>query len=215
MDFSCVTFALCASRRSFGPRARHWHVYAPRRLRRGRHTKGDHPHVVRLRARHPRWRRLHDGSSNRHGGRASPPKGGDQATHGTAWAVGVAGGHADREPHERGLECVWCFFIHLVARLTWALAHPSRRLQTYPASDSLRAQRRPPLQSGGPSRPRHRARLEHPREPRTHGRNYVRGVPGACILHCKHWRVKRVRPNLPLLFGAACDLREKLSPFLL
>src|SRR5260370_2370569 len=75
----------------------------------------------------------------------------------------------------------------------------SNLLQAYPVSVSPRAERCPPLQSGGPSHPRHRARLEHSCQPRTHGRNHVRGVSAACILHRKYTRIKRVRDTPHLL----------------
>ena len=88
------------------------------------------------------------------------------------------------------------------------LLHPiSHRLQAHPIPGAPRAERRPPMQSRGAPRPRHRARLEHDRQPRAHGRNHVRGVPSACILHREHRRIERVRLAAPLLclFGTACD----------
>jgi hypothetical protein len=109
----CLTLTLCASRRSFGPRTGHWHVYAPRRVCGGRHTKGDHPHVVRLPSRRSRWRRRHDRS--RRGGRILAAKRREQTVHRTAWAVRLARKHADRESHERGIKCVQpplsCMFL--------------------------------------------------------------------------------------------------------
>ena len=204
----CFTLTLCASRRSFGPRTGHWHVYAPRRVCGGRHTKGDHPHVVRLPSRRSRWRRRHDRS--RRGGRILAAKRREQTVHRTAWAVRLARKHADRESHERGIKCVQPpLLLHVpTVRLTGFLfcSPPSHRLQDDPIYGSPRAEKRPQLQSGGTSHPRHRARLEHPRQPRTHGRNHVRGVSGACILHREHRRIKRVRLKpLFVRFGAVCD----------
>jgi hypothetical protein len=98
-------------------------------------------------------------------------------------------------------------FARTTERPLFLLLLISHRLQAYPIPGSPRAERRPPMQSRGTPHPRHRARLEHDRQPRAHGRNHVRGVPSACVLHREHRRIERVRLAAPLLclFGTACD----------
>ena len=61
--------------------------------------------------------------------------------------------------------CMYC----TAKWLLFLLLPLSHRLQAYPIPGSPRAERCPPLQSRGTSRPRHRARLEHHSQPRAHG----------------------------------------------
>jgi len=122
----CLTLtSLACPRRSFGPRSGHWHVHAPRRVRGRRHTKSDHTNVVRLRARHSRWRHLHDRSRDRDTTSAS--KRGEQTVHRTAWTLRLAGGHANRESHERGVEYVPCRRSRFLSHVRKLIGAPLRK----------------------------------------------------------------------------------------
>ena len=87
-----------------------------------------------------------------------------------------------------------------LVRLTYASSHGlyPNTLSCLPCPDGSDA-----VQPCGTSYTGYRSSLEYTSEQGAYGRNYIRGIPSTCILHCKHGCVERVRLSICFMSRAA------------
>ena len=87
-----------------------------------------------------------------------------------------------------------------LVRLTYASSHGlyPNTLSRLPCFDGGDA-----VQPCGTSYTGYRSTLEYTSEQGAYGRNYIRGIPSTCILHCKHGCVERVSLNICFTSRAA------------